>query len=247
MKRVWVPEIPEPGFVIALPEDEHHHLSRVRRIEPGETLEIVDGKGILALGIVVAISKKQTMVEVRERNHETRESPLNLQLFLALPHQKSTLDSLLPGLVQLGVNAVHLMETRFSGRLKEKDGKFFDRLNTIAKQSLKQCGRLHLPQLLQPIAYESALTTIAAMESALVFHPYHDEGRAVCLPEKLSQLALVIGPEGGLDEGEFRSALAAGIHPVALGPRILKMETCVAGACFWAQAQYGDFPGLREF
>jgi 16S rRNA (uracil1498-N3)-methyltransferase len=43
-------------------------------------------------------------------------------------------------------------------------------------------------------------------------------------------LALLIGPEGGLDEAEIAAARAAGFTPVGLGPLILRVDTAVAAA-----------------
>ena len=39
------------------------------------------------------------------------------------------------------------------------------------------------------------------------------------------KIAVFIGPEGGLDEGEIRQALEMGVCPVSLGSRILRTET----------------------
>ena len=41
------------------------------------------------------------------------------------------------------------------------------------------------------------------------------------------KVALVIGPEGGIDESEVKYLESKGFVPCALGPRILRTETAV--------------------
>ena len=49
-------------------------------------------------------------------------------------------------------------------------------------------------------------------------------------------IALLIGPEGGLEEGEVSQLVKAGAQSVSLGKRILRTET--AGMAMLAQTLY---------
>ena len=51
---------------------------------------------------------------------------------------------------------------------------------------------------------------------------------------------LVVGPEGGFSEIEFRQMQSAGVHGVRLGPRVLRTETAAPAALAILQAQWGD-------
>jgi 16S rRNA (uracil1498-N3)-methyltransferase len=55
-----------------------------------------------------------------------------------------------------------------------------------------------------------------------------------------SRVALLIGPEGGLDDTELEAAAAAGFAPVRLGPRVLRTETAGIVALAVLQALWGD-------
>jgi 16S rRNA (uracil1498-N3)-methyltransferase len=53
---------------------------------------------------------------------------------------------------------------------------------------------------------------------------------APLLPCPKGDLALLIGPEGGLDGDEIAAALAAGFTPSGLGGSVLRVDTAVAAA-----------------
>jgi 16S rRNA (uracil1498-N3)-methyltransferase len=55
-----------------------------------------------------------------------------------------------------------------------------------------------------------------------------------------NRVELLIGPEGGLDDGEIERAAAAGFTPVRLGPRVLRTETAGLVALAVLQALWGD-------
>jgi len=56
-----------------------------------------------------------------------------------------------------------------------------------------------------------------------------------------ASVALLIGPEGGLSEGEIHAAKQVGFQPWQLGPRVLRTETAPVAALSVLQMMYGDF------
>jgi len=238
VKRVMVDEVPEVGSCFAPEPHEAHHLIRVRRIERGETVEVLDGRGGLARAEVVWVSKRTLELRVTDHPGEIRESSLRLTLAVAIPAQLSTVDGVLPGIAQLGVDRVFLVPTAFGGRIKKDRERYLGRLVSIAANALKQCGRTRLPELV--IAPD--LETLAAHmgeqnDHNILFHP----GPSEADPEPgLASLGLAIGPEGGFSDDEVALLCAHGFRRRGLGPRILEMPTAMIGACFWAQERFGD-------
>ena len=45
---VWVPEIPAPASVLLLDPDTIHHVRRVCRARPGDSITLTDGRGVRA-------------------------------------------------------------------------------------------------------------------------------------------------------------------------------------------------------
>jgi 16S rRNA (uracil1498-N3)-methyltransferase len=52
---------------------------------------------------------------------------------------------------------------------------------------------------------------------------------------------MLIGPEGGFEEGELAAAASAGFQAVSLGPRVLRTETAGIAALAAMMALWGDF------
>ncbi len=241
MKRILVASLPAVGDTFRPPADETRHLVQALRAKTGETIEILDGAGGVARAQITHLGKRDCSLVVEQILASERESPLQLDLLLALPVQRGTFDSMLPGLVQLGVNHIDLVETEYGGRLKTDREKYTRRLDEIARQSLKQCGRLRLPRITLAGSWHDALHN-RQNGAGYLFHP-DPTVEANPLPTEHKAVRLAFGPEGGFSEGEAAAAREAGWRCISMGPRILKMETAVTGAAYWAQARWGD--GLK--
>lgn len=236
MKRILLSHIPPVGSTALADDSESRHLLKVRRSKEGEEIEVLDGKGGLARGLL-QVEGKQAKVRILEVLDAQRESPLRLTLGLAVPSQLSVFDQALPSLVQLGVDAVFLAPTEYGGRLKKGGDRYRERLQTICIQSLKQCGRTRVPEI-RFLEDWQALCSVMMEENdrVVLFHPTRDAA-SDAVPKSLG---LMIGPEGGFSQAEVDLARTMGVQVQGLGPRILKMETAMVGACFWAQSLFGD-------
>jgi 16S rRNA (uracil1498-N3)-methyltransferase len=83
---------------------------------------------------------------------------------------------------------------------------------------------LRLARLFRPFV-EDELPGLLGGGTGLMAHP----GTGQAAPGVLAApVTLAIGPEGGWIEAEMQSLLRAGLHPLDLGPRILRTETALA-------------------
>ena len=242
MKRVLLEPIPPIGQTCEPDREEAHHLLKVRRVGEGERIEVIDGCGGLAVA-EVAIHGRKVSLKIVEKPEVDRESPLHLALGLGLPVSLQIFDHSLPSLVQLGVTTIRLAPVAYGGRMKKDWEKYRARLDHICIQALKQSGRLLPPQLIYHATWDELCSAMAkTCVKNLLFHP--DQATAETTEEKaLKSLGLLVGPEGGFTEEEVDIAKSHGINTKDLGPRILKMETVLVGACYWAQSTWGDGSG----
>lgn len=235
MKRLVVDSILPVGSIFDAPPEEQRHLVSVRRIKASEQLEAIDTQGGAAICSIIALEKRRLTLKVEEVLQVKRESELKLGIGLAIPTHLSTIDEMLPGLVQLGVQKIALAPTNFGGRLKKDPQRYQDRLHQIMLGALKQSGRLYLPQLLFFKSWEELCIDFkTCFDTNLILHP-QDSQLVKTIPQSLG---LLVGPEAGFTEDEIQAALNHGMRTLDLGPRILRMETAAIGACFWAQQQY---------
>lgn len=102
------------------------------------------------------------------------------------------------------------------------------RWRRIAVEAAKQCRRSDVPAVSDPVSLSEALKQVAEYDLILVLwegeqHRTIAEELRSSAPS--SRVAVVVGPEGGLEAAEVAQAVDAGAVPVSLGPLILRTET----------------------
>lgn len=233
MIRLFLPIEGTPEQV-ALQPDRAHYLLRVLRLEDGAQLEVFDGAGrafparlergagegapSLALG-----PPRQAAVVARW---------VGLILGLA---KGDKLEGVLQKGTELGAAAFFPAQTR-RAVVKVEANKREDRARRwqrIAQEAARQCGRSDVPQVHPVTPLADALASLPPGTAVLVCD---EEEQARTLGAALDEVgprapvALVLGPEGGLDRAEVAELLARGAVPVTLGRRILRAETAPLAA-----------------
>ncbi len=205
---------------VRLEGKEARHLLVSLRARRGHTVELFDGAGGLARGIVAATSKRSCTIELGERL--TAPPCPSVALDVAVAPPKGTRQSwLVHKATELGVRRLTALRTR---RGSVPADSVTERWQRIALEASKQCGRLWLPEIdAAGLADFLALGTDALL---LLLDP---SGRPLgrCLEGVQKHVVLLVGPEGGFDAEEQRTATAAGAIPVAVAPHILRIETAV--------------------
>ena len=128
-----------------------------------------------------------------------------------------------------------------------KAAKKVERWQKIAESAAKQSKRDIIPEV-QPV--QTMAQMLAANDCATKIIAYECEDKKslkTALKEAqanaLTDLLLIIGPEGGISEAELETARAAGAVPVSLGRRILRAETAglvAISAIFYETGDLGD-------
>ena len=70
---------------------------------------------------------------------------------------------------------------------------------------------------------------------------HHRDNQGLPQDKSTHSVALLIGPEGGLDDDEITQAIAQNFSPLSLGPRVLRTETAPVAAISLVQYLWGDF------
>ena len=217
--------------------DDAHHISRVLRMKAGDALSLCDGAGNEYDAVITSFSQDAVSCTVGEQHMSEAESPVRVTLFQCLP-KTGKMELIVQKCTELGVFAVVPV---VSARCVVVPGKDYDkkreRYNRVALEAAKQSRRGMIPSVLPLVE----LKKIDVQSFDLFLVAYEDE-TAVSLKQALraaksaQTIALLIGPEGGLEEGEVASLVAAGAKSVSLGKRILRTET--AGMAMLAQTLY---------
>ena len=241
MHRFYADDRGVNGDLAYLCEEDARHATRVLRMKTGENCELfADGKRFS--GEIASIGEE---VEVRITGEmPSTEAKLRITLYQGLP-KADKMELIVQKSVELGAcTVVPVAMSRCVVQLDAKDGrKKQERWQKIAREACKQSGRCEMMQVTEPISFKQLLAKLAQHQAAIV--PWED-ARGYSLAKfhaehpDITDLAIVIGPEGGMSEEEIARMKDASCRSVTLGPRILRTET--AGLCAMSAllCLYGD-------
>jgi 16S rRNA (uracil1498-N3)-methyltransferase len=215
----------EVGQRVELDEEESRYLLKVRRVRPGESLELLDGRGHRWTA-TLALAGRRAQVEIVAIVHEPEEPPTRIVL-LGLPEPAATLDALTAA-SELGATQIVLVRCERS----QGHAPAAARIERVLRAAMRQCGRPSPPELLgQPPGDAWGLTDALGHRSELpgVFGEPRaaEQSRLHGANGLVGGLRLLVGPEGGLSASEIEAARAAGFRGLCLGPWILRTPTAV--------------------
>ncbi|MBQ2956853.1 MAG: 16S rRNA (uracil(1498)-N(3))-methyltransferase [Clostridia bacterium] len=243
MHRFIVREGLAAGAQVQLSQEEAAHAFKVLRLRPGEEVELTDGEGRLFGAKLNEVSRELVTAEVLEEL-DGKEAPVRITLYQGYP-KADKLELIVQKLTELGAcRIVPVVMERSVAKPDQKDkGKRRERLQRIAQEAAKQCGRGMVPEVEEAIVWKQALKRFS--EHELMLMPWED-ARDVRLKDVYEKepaakdVAFVIGPEGGISEREAEEAREAGALCVTLGPRILRTETAALTSTAVAMTLWGD-------
>lgn len=237
LSRFYIDQPLQPG-PLDLPETSAHYISRVLRMQVGDRLQFFDGSGLEYPATLAQVGKKTVQAELQTGLTGQAESPLAVHLGQVLSRGER-MDWAIQKATELGVSEITpLFSERCEVRLNsERSQRRQEHWQQIAISACEQSGRSQVPVIHTPMPLSQWQTEVQA-DLKLVLHPGEQPLASHAQPQ---QLALLIGPEGGLSPSEVSAAQAAGFHAACFGPRVLRTETAPVVALSLAQFLWGDF------
>ena len=213
---------------------DHNHIKNVLRMKVGDTI-LISANGKSDLCEIEIIDNDEIVAPIIEEDYQNTELPLQIHLFQGLP-KSDKMELIIQKAVELGVYSITPIEMkRCIVKLDDKKKKSKQtRWQAISESAAKQSKRNTIPEINEIISYKAALD--AAKELDLLLVPYENEDGILSTKEALATLkgvksvGIIIGPEGGFDDGEIEAAKDAGGRIISLGKRILRTETAAITA-----------------
>lgn len=214
-----------------LDETESHHLSRVLRLQEGDAVEVFDGKGTLAQGVIKRIDRRHVLLQITQVHQTT--SPQSGRLILAVSYAKGQrFDWMVEKCTELGAN--HIAAIQFERTVKLGKENAIDRLKKISLAAAKQCGRLFLPELSGPAGFVQTLSNLRQLfpdASVICGDPDGSPISAIKSEIVKRDIIVLIGPEGGFAPDEIEKIAAEEINRVSVHENILRVETAALAFC----------------
>jgi 16S rRNA (uracil1498-N3)-methyltransferase len=231
----YVDALPEIGEIAVVDGDEGFHAANVRRIRPGEQLDLSDGIGTLAHCVIEDVGKGRLSARVLDRRRVPPAAP-PVTVVQALP--KSDRSELAIELAtEAGADAFVAWQAsrcvaRWDGPGRVDKG--LRRWTAVARSAARQSRRAHIPSVTGPVSAAELVKRIrddvTAGAVALALH----ESAVTRLTElpvgQADSLVLIVGPEGGIADDEIAALAEAGATAVRLGPTVLRTSSAAAVA-----------------
>ncbi|WP_075182246.1 16S rRNA (uracil(1498)-N(3))-methyltransferase [Pantoea sp. 1.19] len=237
--RIWHPEPLKPGTEVLLSDEAAHHVGRVLRMSTGQALTLFDGSNLTFAASIVQADKKSVKVSLAEATLDDRESPLHLHLGQVMSRGEK-MEFTIQKSIELGVNAITpLYSARCGVKLDaERMAKKVQQWQKIVIAACEQCGRNRVPTVREPVPLE---TWCAEADDGLKLNLHPRASQSInTLPQPVSRVRLLIGPEGGLSAEEIAMTAHHGFTDILLGPRVLRTETTALTAITALQVRFGD-------
>ena len=251
--RFYYPDQINVGESIELSYGATHHAANVLRLEEGDRVTLFNGKGGEFLAFIKCISKAAILVSIEKFINVEHESPLQITLAQSIC-TNIKMDLIIRKAVELGVNNIQPILAKrclvkLSGKRELKRVKHWEQ---IIISACEQCGRNRVPGVSSPVTLSSWLSRQGAMQKELNNEPteklyfmlsptskmgLHDFSKSLSVTE----LALLVGPEGGFTSDEDATALMAGFSSLRLGSRTLRTESAALAAIAALQTIWGDY------
>jgi RsmE family RNA methyltransferase len=202
------------------------HAREVLNVTNGKVLQVglLDGK----TGAGTVLSIDATTLELEIQLDKQPPEPAPVTVVLAMPRPK-VLKRILQGLTAIGVKEIILLNSwRVDKSYWQSPALEPEAIRQQLILGLEQARDTMMPsvqfqQRFKPFV-EDTLPDIAAGSCALVAHPGSSQPCPANVQEKVT---LAIGPEGGFTTYEVEKLVNAGLHPIHLGTRPLRVETAV--------------------
>ena len=234
MRRFFV----TPGSLdedrVILDQEESHHLVRVLRLQPGETVELFDGSGALYTGRIEQLGKRVTVsLESQQQPLEGKEGGTVTLCQGELKGGK--MDLLVEKCTELGVeHFIPFSAGRSQGRLdRARMRQRQQRRLSIVKKACKQSGRLGFMRVEEEVTFVDLLSMDFSSLCRKIILWENAEGLTLAEAvggDRGSPVCLMIGPEGGFSDEEAEQVLSSGWQQVSLGEQILRAETAAISA-----------------
>lgn len=236
--RIFTNQALAVGMELELEAGPSRHLAGALRLRAGAEITLFDGRGGEYSAHLSSVDGKRTSASITGHSAIERESPLRVHLGICVSRGER-MDWIVQKATELGVCQISpLLSERTEVKLHgPRAAKKIQHWQQIAISACEQSGRNRIP-LLHPL--QALPTWCAEVEAACKLVLHHRSHCALAELAPASDLALLIGPEGGLSSAEINAAEQWGFNPLALGPRILRTETAPLAALAILQHHWGD-------
>ncbi len=237
MQRYFIAREQFETNTVKVQGDDAFHIQNVMRAKLGDHIIVADGAGQEAIAEIVALSKGTVEATYSELTNSAGEARIDVWIAQALP-KGDKMETIIQKGTEIGANRFvpFISERTIVQYDAKKEAKRIERWARIAKEAAEQAHRGRIPAIEAVSSWRELLAMVPQVTVAFICYEKEDAQQfrellqAVISKDSAShntsiRIMLIVGPEGGLTEGEIHEAEQAGCRTISLGRRILRTET----------------------
>ncbi|MCC5923954.1 MAG: 16S rRNA (uracil(1498)-N(3))-methyltransferase [Crocinitomicaceae bacterium] len=226
MRIFYHPITFEQSMHCVLPEDESKHICKVLRMQNGESIALVNGKGTEAIAMIIENHPKKCLIEIQSVKEFNKEN-FHIHIALAPTKNMDRTEWLVEKMTELGVHEISFILTSQSERKNIK----LERLEKIAVSAMKQSKRYFLPTLNPLISLRDFFELHSPCGIAHCSELTKKQNISKLTKEQIKNLPIIIGPEGDFTSEEINMMQKNENLFLHLGNTRLRTETAALYAC----------------
>lgn len=233
MPRFFIENV--SGDFINISGQDASHIVKSLRMKQGDSLTVCGGQGVDFICEIVGISDNSVQLKVIDKVSTDSEPSLKITLYQGYP-KGDKLELIIEKSIELGVNKIVpvLMQRSVSRPDAKSAVKKHERHQKLALSAAKQCGRGIIPDVNEMISFRQMTAELAKHQAVIFFYECGGEPLSAVIGKitarQITDIAIVIGPEGGFDPVEADALKESGAVTATLGKRILRTETAPLAA-----------------
>jgi 16S rRNA (uracil1498-N3)-methyltransferase len=212
-----------------LSQEESMHCVRVLRLKKGDRVHLINGKGGMFEAVISEPDVRQCRLEITGSFPVRPPRNFNLHIAIAPTKNIDRFEWFIEKAVEIGIDTITPLLCQRSERRTLKT----ERLHKLILSTMKQAMVRYLPVLNELTGFKSFNATLSGSHSNRFIAHCEDSDRKELgkVLSPVSDIIILIGPEGDFSPEEIKLAIDSGFIPVSLGQNRLRTETAGIVAC----------------
>ena len=225
MQLFYIPEV--LGNTITPDAAESKHMIKVLRLNQGDVVEVVDGKGGFYEAEITEANPKKCRLSIIRSRHEFGKRNFRLHIAIAPTKNIDRFEWFLEKATEFGIDEITPLLCERSERKVIKP----ERLNKILVSAMKQSLKAYLPKLNSVTSFSQLLDDTAEEQKYIAHCGEGEKPHLKNRYEAAQNVLIMIGPEGDFSPEEIEHSRSKGFKEVTLGQSRLRTETAGVAAC----------------
>ena len=211
---------------VLLPEEESKHAVKVLRLNQGEVVNLVDGKGGFYQAVIEEDNPKKCLLRITETTLNFGYRPYRIHIAVAPTKNNDRIEWFIEKAIEIGIDRISFLLCERSERKQVN----LERLDKVVVSAMKQSVKAYKPEVSDIIPFKDFIKEIQPGGNYIAHLEEHERTPLHQIPLQES-ICVLIGPEGDFSPQEIKLAYDKGIKPVTLGNSRLRTETAALVAC----------------